>query len=962
MLSSPVAAALRVAFLLSGCAALLFETLWFRQVGLLLGNAVWTSAIVLGAFMAGLALGNALAGTYGPRLRSPILTYAALELLIGLTGLALVLGLPALAPALLPLLHGALDSPALLNGVRLGLAFLLMLAPATAMGATLPLLVRAPWVGGFGHTLGHLYGWNTLGAVLGALLGELWLLGPLGVTGTGVVAASLNATAAMLAAGSGWSGAGRAVPQALRWRSALPRGGAELLAAFGAGAALLALEVVWFRFLLLYALATSVSFAVMLAIVLLGIGGGGLAAAALTKRIRRAHRFLPTVALAAGIFAALGYVAQQEVLRRVGLDLTVPWKLALATLPLVLPTCLLSGILFTLLGAALEARGADPAQAAAGVTVANTLGAMGGSLGGGLVLLPGLGIERSCFLLAVVYGLVSLCCMVATRRESGARLRVAVFVPTALAYLGILASFPFGLMNQHYLRTAISRYEPWESPDVDVLFTREGLTETLVYVRKSLWGTPIKYRLLSNAISMSGSDTLYSRYMRVFVYLPVALNPEARRALLIGYGVGVTAKALTETPGLASIDVVDISPDILALGHAAFPAPDHSPLEDPRVRVHVEDGRFFLLTTDERFDIITAEPPPPKHAGVGNLYSREFFRLLHDRLAEGGVATYWLPVYQMAPREAKAITRAFCEAFADCSLWSGFGADFVMMGTRGARRTDEEGFTRQWRDPQVLPTLRDLALDRPELLGSLFLLDAPALADWSQGVEALEDDHPHRISPEHLPMQSKLYWPLADPERAARRFAESATIREIWPPALRARTLEIFPEQAPVLRVTWLPFGVEATDIRDLHDVLLLPGQRTAALWLQGATAASDRAAIAAHRRGVEGPLLDEVLGASALADRDFLRAEGLFARARPYSSNGDGLLQRQVLALCLAGERERAARLVREAGGWQRLSQASGWRWLIEEFGLSAAPELPASRPGEGPGAPQRGLRRGGP
>ena len=92
---------------------------------------------------------------------------------------------------------------------------------------------------------------------------------------------------------------------------------------------------------------------------------------------------------------------------------------------------------------------------------------------------------------------------------------------------------------------------------------------------------------------------------------------------------------------------MDISSDILELSRVVYPEPESNPLHDPRVRSHVGDGRYFLQTTDRRFDLITAEPPPLVVAGAVNLYSREYFRTIRDRLADGGYVTYWLPVNQV---------------------------------------------------------------------------------------------------------------------------------------------------------------------------------------------------------------------------------------------------------------------------------------------------------------------------
>ena len=262
---------------------------------------------------------------------------------------------------------------------------------------------------------------------------------------------------------------------------------------------------------------------------------------------------------------------------------------------------------------------------------------------------------------------------------------------------------------------------------------REGVNQTTTTLRREWGGEPVSHRLVTNGHSMSGTDFADRRYMKLFVNWALAVNPRIRQALLISYGLGSTAKALTDTRALTDIDVVDVSPEILGMAPVVF-APGQSPLADPRVRVHVEDGRFFLQTSAASFDLITGEPPPPKAAGIVNLYSREYFQLLHDRLNDGGVATYWLPVEELAEDDARAIVGAFCAAFADCSLWTGAGPHWMLAGTRGLReRATEEAFAAQWRDDVVGPELVRLGIEQPEQLGATFLADADQLAPWLGG-------------------------------------------------------------------------------------------------------------------------------------------------------------------------------------------------------------------------------------
>jgi spermidine synthase len=908
----PEVPALCAATLLSGCSALVFETLWFRQAGLLLGNALWSSSLVLAAFMAGLALGNGLGGRLAARLRRPLAAYAGLELVVGVTGAALVASLPHLTPLLLPVLQAALGGPVLLLLVRGGAAFLLLLVPATAMGLTLPVLVEALRRDDrrFAWTLGQLYGWNTAGAVAGTLLCELVLISALGLRGAGLAAAFLNLAAAGIALALERSGPAREPAAWVPSTRSAPLVSGPLLAAFLAGGLLLALEVVWFRLLLMTAVGTSLSFAVMLAVVLAGIAGGGLLGAWLARTTMPVARAGSVVGFLAGAATVVTYALFPAALSRIGPGAvgTVGGVAALAV-PLMLPTCLLSGLLFPLLGEAVRHGRSGEAGAAGLLTLANTLGAMLGALAGGFLLVPHLGVERSLYVLALGYAGVGLLAVPAALSPS----RPRALVPTAAAALvlvGALAAFPFGLMGRRLLPRTLSRWVDLHAPGLEVVAAREGLTETAVLLRHSRWGTPVAHRLITNAISMSGLDSFGGRYMRAFVYLPIALHPRPRRALLISYGVGSTARALADTAALETIDVVDVSRNIIEATRLVYPAPGTHPLDDPRVRLHIEDGRFFLLATTGRFDVITAEPPPPNNAGVSSLYSREYFSLVRSRLAEGGIASYWLPAYQLRERDSQAIAAAFCVAFADCTLWSGSGGEWVLLGTRDARPAGEEAFARQWNDPRVRPALEAFGFERPEHLGVTFLAGAEDLARWTKGVPPLDDDHPYRISPETVRVDLEPYLRLADPTQTRERFSRSLFVDRMWPKGLRERTLAAFAGLEPVLRASWVPYGVRPSGLLELHELLDGSRARTGVLWMMGSNAFEERAARTARERGVDDPELDEVLGVAAMADRDYPGAGRLFARAQAHARTTGRLVAWRVLALCLAGDGAAAAAL----------------------------------------------------
>ena len=866
-----------VIFFLSGAAALLFETLWFRVAGLTLGSSVWASNIVLASFMAGLAAGNAAAARYGQRVRRPLFVYAVIECVVGFTGVAIVVLLPPLSPMLAPLFTRVLAHPWLVNSLRLAVAFGLMLVPTTAMGLTLPLLTKAlaRSDANFGRVLGRLYGWNTLGGMAGALCGELWLISWLGQRGTAFAAATLNVTAAVVALfltrHVGEASAPEAEPAPTRRLRA--RAWRLLAAAFISGGALLALEVIWFRFLQLFVFGTSLVFATMLAVILLGIGAGGIVASRWLSRDPQAQRFTSLVALGAGIATELAYALFDS---RVGSFLyTGDMRAALLlSLRLMLPTALLSGVLFALLGAAQRDECGEEAEATGRLTLANTLGAMSGALVAGFVLLPQLGMEKALFALSLSYGVAAWLSGAATRTARPEKLRRTALVAAAGLYGLVLLLFPFGLMKGRFLKEVVQSFA---SGGERLLRAHEGLTETVVYTRFDWGGSPLYYRMITNSYSMSATSRTARRYMRMYVYWALAVNPNARKALLISYGVGNTAKALTETRQLESIDVVDISRDILDLSTLIFPGTSN-PLRDPRVHVHVEDGRFFLRATGERFDLITSEPPPPRAAGIVNLYSREYFRLIHDRLRDGGVATYWLPVSQLHHSESQAIVRGFCDAFRDCSLWAGAGTEWMLAGTGGVRGPVlEDRFSAQWRDPVVGPELVGVGLEQPEQLGATFIADAETLDEWTRGAPALDDDHPSRIlslpPPTNPPEPYYRSW--GDPRAARQRFASSAFIRGLWPPLLRQRTEDWFEVQAIVDD----EYGERRLNsIQSLHAVLTRSLLRTLPILLAHSDLVIQGIAVRAYQDGKRGSGLEWEMGVRALSQRDYGAAAQHFA------------------------------------------------------------------------------------
>jgi spermidine synthase len=778
------------ALFLSGASALLFETLWLRLSGLAFGNSVWSAALILSSFMAGLGLGNAIAATLKLWRHRPLQVYAALEIAIAVFGCTIIFALPLLGQWLRPIFHLLWDHDGILNGLRFFLSFLILLLPTTAMGLTLPVLLGDPVLQrrDFAQTIGIFYGANTLGAVAGALMGEAFLIAAVGLYGTSLIAGFFNC----LAAAAAWflyrgdkidSEIAAERTTHLRLDYQLPR--KLLLVSFGTGFLLLSLEVVWFRFLRLYVASSATAFSIMLAVVLAGIGSGGLVAGAFHRRLARPNYFIPILLLLSAIATLLAYwffpgAALQE--RTGAFYLDARSEIWLLSLALMFPAAFLSGLLFPSIAARVQERVGDRMNSTGITTMFNTAGAALGPLLAGFVLLPGIGFERSLLLCAAIYAILALVASERSIWDITRRPGLAMVALYAAAIL-MIAFFPYHRDEEHLANAR----RPFEQDGEHLVRKIEGTADTLQLLRRDFFGQPYYFRLLTNAFSMSATTPKSQRYMRLFAYLPLALRPESEDALLVCYGLGATADALMRAPHLKRVEMVDLSKEVFALANDQSGADYSNPLRAPRARSFAQDGRFFLQATPRQYDIITGEPPPPKIAGAVNLYTEQFFALVKSRLKENGIVTFWLPIYQLRVGEVKSILRAFHDVFPNASLWAGPDEEWIMMGINGpGRKVAAEEMRRLWENAATKTDLARIGLEVPEQLAALFLIDGEEIERLTHNAKPLTDFFPKRLSdvPADLKAIDEFAWIYMEASPAARRFRSSPLIRRIWPDEL----------------------------------------------------------------------------------------------------------------------------------------------------------------------------------
>jgi spermidine synthase len=950
--SRDVRTTVRVAILsgilfLSGVGALIFETLWLRLSGMAFGNSVWAAALILSSFMAGLALGNAIAALSRIRRWRPLHLYALLEVLVALFGCTIVFGLPALGELLRPVWQMLWNYQPTLLGLRFAVSFLVLLVPTTAMGLTLPVLIEDPVLRqtNFGRAIGFLYGANTLGAVAGAVLGEGYLIAAFGLRGTSLTAGLASCIAAAMALFVAKRGGEtsafvlqRTFPLRLDVRYRPPW--RLLLVSFGTGCILLALEVIWFRFLRLYVASSPTAFAIMLAVVLAGIGLGGIAAGAINRRSAWLHQVLPALLLLAAIIVLLSYLLfPGEAVRTPAgaFSLASWWQIALLCVALMFPASFLSGILFPTIVALVQASAEDRMNSTGITTLFNTAGAAVGPLLASFMLLPSFGFQWSLLICAAGYVLLGILISESSswsiRRPIG--VATIAFCGTAMLLLAIL---PYHRVESHF-EHASRPYLTDEHGEVraHVVKRIEGISDTLQLLRRDLFGEPYYYRLLTNAFTMSATNPRSQRYMRLFAYLPLAFRPESEDVLLLCYGCGVTADAFLHGPNVKRIDVVDISKEVLQLADFYSGINYSNPLRDPRATTFIQDGRFFLQTSPRQYDIISGEPPPPKVAGSVNLYTEEFFSLMKSRLKEGGIATFWLPINQLKIDEAQAILRAFHKAFPNASVWAGADQEWIMMGINGqGRRVEEEEIRQLWSNADSGADLRRIGVEVPQQLGALFLMDGDEIDRITRDVAPLTDNYPKRLSDAPWDQRANFEFAAAymDPASVADRFLRSPLIDRIWPKALSKSMKSLF----AVRETRFLSETVGSNKLAELDLFLRGTRLRTPVLEVLG----SDELRLAVAQRvarEAESPPPEIVpdLIAGALAARNIAGAVQLLEdeKARGAFKVSDTLLLTYLY--CLNGSVGKAEALAANNGRAIKKDGFVDWLWrkLETDFGF---------------------------
>src|SRR5688572_25193074 len=687
-------------FVGSGCAALIYEIVWFQMLELFVGSSSVSIGLLLGTFMGGMCLGSFLLPRYISPAHHPLKVYAFLEVAIGVIGLVLLFVLP-LVGYVYTAWGGYGVSGYLLRGI---VASICLLPPTLAMGATLPAVARWVQTTPSGVSwLGFFYAGNIAGAVMGTLLAGFYLLRVFDMSTATYVAVAINFAVGGLgllvaantpaSADGGDSGPN---PQSLFPDHEVRSSGSSdrslvYVAIALSGFCALAAQVIWTRILSLLFGASTYTFSLILAVFLIGLGIGSSLGSIIAKTVERPRvalgwcQLLNVGAMAWSAYMLMESLPYWPINTSISTSIWYNFQLDFVrAFWAVLPGPILWGASFPLALSAVAKRGQDPGRLVGGVYAANTVGAIAGSVVASLILVYWFGSQRAQQVLMIVSGVSGLLLLAPAELSSTASRRPLPWLAPALLVIALgVAAFLIRTVPQiPGILVAYGRYAAtWVGQEGDIFYVGEGLSSSVAVSR--FGGSIMNYHNAGKVQASSQPQDM--RLQRMLGHFTTLVPKTPKKVLVIGCGAGATAGAVSIDQKVESLIIAEIEPLVPRVVSEYFGEHNFNVVRNPKTHVVIDDARHYLLTTDETFDAITSDPLDPWVKGAATLYTKEFFELAKSKLNPDGTVTLFVQLYESTPEAVKSEIGTFFEVFPNGVIWGnthqGRGYDTVLMGT-----------------------------------------------------------------------------------------------------------------------------------------------------------------------------------------------------------------------------------------------------------------------------------------
>jgi spermidine synthase len=726
-------------FVGSGCSALIYEVVWLQLLQLVIGSSAASLAVLLGTFMGGMCLGSIALPRLISARRHPLRVYALLELGTGMFGFIVLFGMPYVQHLYTASIgHGM---PGIL--LRSLACAVCLLPPTLMMGATLPAISRwiettpqaASWWGFF-------YGGNIAGGVLGCVLAGFYLLRVHDMATASYVAAAINLAVSLASLALAQSIVYDAPAPGTEFAGRAPDAWPVYFAIGLSGLCALGAEVVWTRILSLMLGPTVYTFSIILAVFLTGLGIGGSAGSLLARHTSRSPRLWLGICqiLQAVMIAWAAYTLADFLPYWVGNvnGTASPWvgflsDLARCTIA-ILPATILWGASFPLALASVTSPNRDPGRLVGEVYGANTVGAILGSLGFSLLFIPSIGSRHSQQVLIALSALAAIAALGSLARKPTGRLLAGVAVVALIVWS--IPALPWKLIG--FGRRLATTTGNWT-----LLYMTEGMNSSVAY---SKYDNITTYFHVSGKVEAS-AEPQDMRLQRLLGHLPALLHSNPRSVLVVGCGAGVTAGTFVVHPEVQQITICEIEPRIPPASALYFAKENHNVIRDRRTRIVYDDARHFVLTTPEKFDIITSDPIHPWVKGIAPLYSTEYFQLVKQHLNPGGFVTQWVPLYESNEETVQSEIATFFEVFPNGTVWGnlntdGQGYDVVLVGQTGKLKIDVDALEDRLAQPAYKPvadSLFEVGYNSAADLLATYAVSASDLRGWLRGAQINRD-------------------------------------------------------------------------------------------------------------------------------------------------------------------------------------------------------------------------------
>ncbi len=697
-------------FIISGIAGLIYQIVWFKYLSLFLGNTTYAQTTVLAAFLGGLALGNFIFGKRADSFSNPVLVYSVLEIFIGIYCFAY----PFLsgffeniflqyAPALNP---GSKNI--LFNASRFIIAALLLVVPATAMGGTLPVLSKffVEKIQNARREVAILYFLNSFGAFVGIIFAGFILIKEFGLPATVYATAGLNVAAGITGFIISFRNKNVAAEAEYNYS---PETGAEeklettdrlmkiIVAVAGlSGMSALIYEMVWVRLLINFFGSSTYAFSIML---LAFIGGITLGSFIVSQNYFKRYNYIKLLAFSQG---AIGFSTMLALLFYERLPYYF-WKISallsrtpeafslfllsefvLTFMIIAVPT-LFMGMSLPLASEIFSASNRKIGFSVGRIFSVNTVGTVAGTVLAGLVFIPNFGIKVS-FEIGIALNLTAALLILWSYNLYSIRSKIifSVFIISA----SVLYLISFTGWNKSVLIKGIFRslnsappssFEEFSKNqgEESILFYKEGIGSTVAVSQEN--SNPDRKRLIIDG-KPDASSYFDMPTQVLLAQIPMMLHKNPQNVFVVGFGSGTTIGSVLTHP-VKKITCAEISKGVIEASRF-FRKENRNCLNDPRLKLINEDALTLLKLSKEKYDVIISEPSNPWIAGIGNLFSKEYFEKCSESLSPDGIMVQWFHLYAAEDDVVKLVLNTFSSVFPYAQLWSSVGNDIILVGSK----------------------------------------------------------------------------------------------------------------------------------------------------------------------------------------------------------------------------------------------------------------------------------------